>query len=51
MNNTDQSGYTGRTDEPGGHYHDGCWYTDDECGCPLGQEGRREAIEHQNKEG
>jgi hypothetical protein len=28
---TDQSGFTGRTSEPGGHYHDGSWYTNEEC--------------------
>lgn len=35
MRNSDQSGYTGRTEEPHGHYHDGSWYTDDECHCAL----------------
>jgi len=33
MASTDQSGFTGRTQERGGHYHDGSWYTDDECQC------------------
>lgn len=28
---SDQSGFTGRTSEPGGHYHDGSWYTNKEC--------------------
>lgn len=32
---TDQDGLTGRTQESGGHYHNGSWYTDEECGCSL----------------
>lgn len=41
MSSTDQSGYTGRhRTEPDGHYHDGSFYTDDECGCELARIAR-----------
>jgi hypothetical protein len=35
MTGSDQTGYTGRTSEPGGHYHEGSWYTDAECPHPA----------------
>jgi DNA-binding XRE family transcriptional regulator len=35
MSNTDQTGVTGRTGEPGIHYHDGSAFSDSECPCAL----------------
>jgi hypothetical protein len=39
MASTDQNGLTGRTSEAGGHYHNGSWFRDDECHCPLNPSG------------
>ena len=45
MSSTDQSGYTGRhRTEPDGHYHDGSFYTDDECGCELARIARLPSL-------
>jgi hypothetical protein len=34
------SDLTGRTAEPDGHYHNGSFYTDAECGCELARKAR-----------
>lgn len=35
MSNTDQNGYSGRSSDHKGHYHNGSYYSDKECPCPL----------------
>lgn len=39
---SDQSGLTGRTREPGIHYHEGSAYSDAECHCPLSKDKGQE---------
>ena len=42
---TDQSGITGSVPGATGHWHDGSWYTNDECKCALSQPTPEQASE------
>jgi hypothetical protein len=46
---TDQSGLTGCTSEPGGHYHNGSWFTDKECRCVLTKPKRERPLSRAEK--